>query len=70
MTDYDHTALTCPHCRRAASGVVETRSHDNKIYRRRACRACGERFTTLEQVVGTDGIKAMIAKEKKNGCTD
>ena len=57
---YDHMTLTCPHCQRAASGVVETRAHQNVVYRRRVCRACKGRFTTAEQVTGSAGIKGTI----------
>lgn len=64
---YDHTTIKCPHCQRANSGVVETRSHKNVVYRRRCCRACHERFTTTEHVVGTVGIKAMIKAADAEG---
>lgn len=42
--------MHCPFCRHADSRVVDSREYDDgaAIRRRRACPACGRRFTTVE----------------------
>jgi len=43
--------LPCPSCGSHRSEVKDSRSYnDNSIYRRRKCKNCGERYTTLEYV--------------------
>lgn len=39
--------MTCPECNRKTH-IVETRFDDDSVRRRRECRECGYRFTTLE----------------------
>jgi transcriptional repressor NrdR len=43
----------CPFCRHADSRVIDSRTADDgaAIRRRRACPACGRRFTTQESVI-------------------
>ena len=41
--------MLCPHCQ-SPTQVLETRSAQNAIRRRRACTACEHRFTTYERV--------------------
>lgn len=41
--------MRCPHCGHTQSRVIETRESDEAIRRRRACEACGLRFTTYER---------------------
>lgn len=45
--------MKCPKCGGDA-GVMETRDSAGRLRRRRKCGDCGERFTTLEVVVGSD----------------
>ena len=47
--------MYCPYCRHADSRVIDSRTSDDgvAIRRRRACPACGRRFTTQETVILT-----------------
>jgi transcriptional repressor NrdR len=47
--------MYCPYCRHADSRVIDSRTGDDgtAIRRRRACPACGRRFTTQETVILT-----------------
>src|SRR5579872_5258131 len=51
--------VQCPACSHADSKVTDSRTADGAIRRRRACLACGERFTTYERV-GVAGV--LVAK--------
>ncbi len=42
--------MKCPFCGEADSRVVDSREVGDAIRRRRECQACGQRFTTYEQV--------------------
>jgi transcriptional repressor NrdR len=44
--------LVCPHCDGVGDDVVNSRPSDDRtrIRRRRQCRLCGKRYTTIEQV--------------------
>ncbi len=42
--------MKCPFCGHTESRVVDTREVGDGIRRRRECQACGQRFTTYEQV--------------------
>lgn len=39
--------MTCPVCN-GDTKVVDTRCHDDSVYRRRMCLECGHRFNTVE----------------------
>ena len=47
--------MYCPYCRHPDSRVIDSRTADDgaAIRRRRACPACGRRFTTQETVILT-----------------
>jgi transcriptional repressor NrdR len=47
--------MYCPYCRHSDSRVIDSRTSDDgaTIRRRRACPACGRRFTTQETVILT-----------------
>ncbi len=47
--------MYCPYCRHTDSRVIDSRTGDDgaAIRRRRACPACGRRFTTQETVILT-----------------
>jgi transcriptional regulator NrdR family protein len=56
--------LTCPHCKVAnQSVVVASRAAREKIWRRRKCHACKERFTTYETV--TEASKPVAPARRK-----
>ena len=40
--------MTCNRCQSDASMVIETRTEAQYIRRRRECKACGHRWTTVE----------------------
>jgi transcriptional repressor NrdR len=48
-------AMYCPYCRHSDSRVIDSRTGEDgaAIRRRRACPACGRRFTTQETVILT-----------------
>jgi transcriptional repressor NrdR len=56
--------MRCPYCRHADSRVVDSREAEDGqlIRRRRACPACGKRFTTVEE--------AVLAVVKRSGVTE
>ncbi len=63
--------MTCPYCRARDSRVVDSRTADTEIRRRRECEGCGERFTTYERVesftlriIKKDGRREPFEREK------
>jgi transcriptional repressor NrdR len=56
--------MRCPYCRHGDSRVVDSREAEDGqlIRRRRACQACGKRFTTVEE--------AVLAVVKRSGVTE
>ncbi len=42
--------MNCPNCGGQELGVIDSRSLDEVVRRRRKCRACGARFTTYERI--------------------
>ena len=54
--------MRCPHCGHDGSKVVDSRSVDQGIKRRRECLECGARFTTYERV---DTSNVMIMKKDR-----
>lgn len=49
--------LECRHCGCRHFEVIYTRAvHGARIMRRRACRHCGRRVTTVEQVLGQSAL--------------
>jgi transcriptional regulator NrdR family protein len=63
---YNQIGIHCPNCHDTRSGVVMTRSHDGKTFRRRKCRTCESLFTTVEQYV-SGNMKAAVRGEQENG---
>ena len=41
--------MKCPYCGHMASKVIDSRTSDDGVRRRRECQACSERYTTYEQ---------------------
>lgn len=41
--------MNCPRCQNEEIKVVDSRSHEQTIRRRRECLGCGERFNTFER---------------------
>lgn len=64
--------MKCPFCGADETSVLESRSlEDGSIRRRRECKKCGKRFTTVEQVkrnflwvIKKDGSREVFDKEK------
>lgn len=62
--------MHCPYCRFTDSRVLDSRVAEDgtSIRRRRECRACAKRFTTLEQmqlvVVKKSGVVEPFSREK------
>ncbi len=62
--------VRCPFCRAADSRVVDSREADegSAIRRRRACQACGQRFTTVEApsllVIKRSGVTEPFRRDK------
>ncbi len=45
--------MRCPICESDNTKVTNVREHDYKLYRRRKCLECDEKFTTYEIDLGT-----------------
>lgn len=64
--------MRCPHCHGQDTHVVDTfRDKTGRVRRRRECRACGRRFSTVEQwiqelplVIKADGRREPFDREK------
>ncbi|QQG41785.1 MAG: transcriptional repressor NrdR [Candidatus Woesebacteria bacterium] len=63
--------MKCPFCGAADTSVLESRTVDGKVRRRRECGKCEKRFTTFEEVKKTflwvikkDGRREPFDKEK------
>jgi transcriptional repressor NrdR len=52
--------MQCPFCASADSKVIDTRSAEGGIRRRRECEHCGRRFTTYERVAP---LRLMVIKQ-------
>ena len=63
--------MKCPYCGHPASKVIDSRTAESGIRRRRRCEECDERFSTFEQVqrsvvmvVKKDGRREEFSREK------
>jgi transcriptional repressor NrdR len=54
--------MKCPHCEHDSTRVIDSRSTEAGIRRRRRCERCDERFTTYEQIQ-----RAIVMVAKKDG---
>ena len=52
--------MNCPFCGSINSRVIDTRSAEGGIRRRRECESCGRRFTTYERVAP---LRLMVIKQ-------
>ena len=52
--------MNCPYCASTNSRVIDTRSAEGGIRRRRECEDCGRRFTTYERVAP---LRLMVIKQ-------
>lgn len=58
--------MRCPKCNFKKTIVVDSRSSNNTIKRRRECTACGYRFNTYESVIHvSDNIPEHLRKAIK-----
>ncbi len=55
--------MRCPHCGHSDSKVIDSRSVDQGIRRRRQCLQCGERFTTYERI--DNSVLTVIKKDRR-----
>jgi len=63
--------MKCPYCGELESKVIDSRSLDEGVRRRRKCLACGARFTTYERiqphsifVIKKDGRREELSRAK------
>lgn len=63
--------MRCPRCASDELSVIDSRTYENEIRRRRECQACSFRFTTYERVelslpmvVKKDGTRQQFSREK------
>jgi len=63
--------MKCPYCNSKETRVVDTARKEHSIRRRRECKACGKRFSTMERailttplVVKRDGRREAFEREK------
>ena len=63
--------MKCPYCGGLESKVIDSRSLDEGVRRRRECLACGARFTTYERiqphnifVIKKDGRREELSRDK------
>jgi transcriptional repressor NrdR len=62
--------MDCPYCGAGGTRVLESRTADDALRRRRNCTGCGQRFTTYERleagltVVKRDGSREPFSREK------
>jgi len=54
--------MHCPYCDGTETKVLDSRSSETKIRRRRECIACGKRFTTYEMVE-----RPLLMVQKRDG---
>ena len=64
-------SVRCPYCGSARTRVIDTTRNERSVRRRRACRECSERFSTMERailttplVVKRDGRREEFSREK------
>jgi transcriptional repressor NrdR len=63
--------VNCPYCGKQDSRVIDSRSVDERVRRRRKCLACNARFTTYERVqphdifvIKKDGRREEFSRDK------
>jgi len=63
--------MKCPYCGHMVSKVIDSRTSDDGVRRRRECQECNERYTTYEQfqrsvvmVIKKDGRREEFQREK------
>jgi transcriptional repressor NrdR len=54
--------MKCPHCDQMATRVIDSRTAEHGVRRRRECQGCGERFTTYEQY---QAVVVMVLKNDR-----
>lgn len=55
--------MRCPHCEHDDSKVIDSRSVESGIRRRRECLGCGARFTTYERV--DNSTMSIVKKDRR-----
>lgn len=54
--------MKCPECKHTKSAVVDSRTRQNAIIRRRKCADCGHRFNTKESEFVKRKVRPLIVK--------
>ena len=57
--------MRCSHCGNDDTKVLDTRHNDQGVRRRRECKRCGARFSTMERILATS-----MSVLKRNGRTE
>lgn len=58
--------MNCPHCQSPATGLIlETRKHEDDVYRRRACANCGKSVITREHAEAALKMPYRVREDKK-----
>jgi transcriptional repressor NrdR len=60
--------MICPYCNEPDTKVIDSRTLDRRIKRRRECAKCGKRFTTFENYDINDSRTLLV--QKKNGTVE
>jgi transcriptional repressor NrdR len=60
--------MICPYCNEPDTKVIDSRTLDRRIKRRRECARCGRRFTTFENYDVGDARTLLV--QKKNGTVE
>jgi transcriptional repressor NrdR len=50
--------MDCPYCANARTRVIDTTRSSRGVRRRRVCKACGQRFSTVERAILTTPLVA------------
>lgn len=56
--------MNCPTCEAPKMGVIESRDSAQVMYRKRECKACGQRVTTVE-LYSPGNLDAELPRNRK-----
>lgn len=65
LDSVDADPIQCQHCKARNARIVDSRKREGSVYRRRECRACNFRWTTIEMNAGMFEVFAarIVAQE-------
>ena len=58
IDSFDMVGMRCPVCGSSSTHVIESRSHNGSVLRRRECRKMHHKFTTREVFSSLEGLSA------------